>query len=1029
VVFVPRQQLAVALQQAIIRASGPAAGLTVTTLGQYAASLAEVSFLVDGTTKLEPGPQFFLRARLVRDLSPGTQSALTGDQPLTGVVASLNRMFTTLRLHDIDAETYAAQTPSSPRRSALAETYAAYESSLEQGTYYDEAELFTRATHLVTTGSVDTSNVQWALLNSVELCPVERSFVAALRAQSDSPESLHLLDAGSTKLQYPSQTEDRSSSAPPSLAAHQFSDAAKPAANVEESAGVAEVLLSSEASLSEEVATRLRFWTATGIRRELQAVFEDLIERDRPLDTVEIAYTTPEPYLSLLDQMTERYDVPVSLSGGRAVEATRPGQALSGFFEWAADGGSVPGLIELLRAGLVRLDRPISTGDETVGTLDHHRAATILAQRRYSDDPTQQVAPLTAWIDQLDDEIETLRTEAGEASWVDDRIAAQQRTQAAVRTCREVVRDLHSLAHLTDHNSVTLREFADASETFLEQYGPTPAPPEEETERTADEAARNRLIERLRTFQASEHEEVYRPRTLARHMQTWLSLSPFIRAQRPQPGHVHVVPLESAGYTNRNHLYVVGLDATSASPTLPRAPLLSDEEREALSSETGALPRRTDEMDVEAWRMQQALVRHRGTFTFSASTYDLTEDEDLFEAPLFLQLKEAAEDAADQSLTNHYSLTSEKPRVLSPLEQWTSRTPPSPDRVHEILASTFPWLTDGLEAAEARASDTYTVYDGLLASGSYDDLDPLNRSRPVTAGRLETYARSPYAYFLRYVLDVEPVEEPALDDVAWLDALGKGAVLHGTFQRFMAALQRVPTLDDKPLLREHFDACMDDRRTNDPPPSEVVYATTYRDLWNDALLFLRVEAARSDSFAPHQFEVGFGYPPHRQSEEDYPDAPVLQLNDHTFELRGRVDRVDRSPDGRLRIWDYKTGSSRRYDETDLLEGGTHLQWALYAYALEHLLNAEVDSAGYFFTSTDEMGKRISANPASHRHRVAKILEAISDGVASGAFPVTDSDDLRYSFDRLFQRYEDRRKELTAKTWPVDRPTPPALRDE
>jgi hypothetical protein len=43
--------------------------------------------------------------------------------------------------------------------------------------------------------------------------------------------------------------------------------------------------------------------------------------------------------------------------------------------------------------------------------------------------------------------------------------------------------------------------------------------------------------------------------------------------------------------------------------------------------------------------------------------------------------------------------------------------------------------------------------------------------------------------------------------------------------------------------------------------------------------------------------------------------------------------------------------------------------------------------------------------------------------------VTDADDLRYSFDLLFHDDGERRKQLTAKTWPDDRPAPPALRDE
>jgi ATP-dependent helicase/DNAse subunit B len=518
-------------------------------------------------------------------------------------------------------------------------------------------------------------------------------------------------------------------------------------------------------------------------------------------------------------------------------------------------------------------------------------------------------------------------------------------------------------------------------------------------------------------------------------MTSWLPLSPYVRAQKPQPGCVHVVPLESAGFADRDHLYVVGLDAASTGTRLPEDPLLSDEQRETLSDETTVLPRRSRQVDVDEWRTRQALARHTGTLTLTASTYDLDEDEDLFEAPLYLRLKEASQNArggvedAEDPTVEHVPLAPTRTAVLSDLDRWTSRCHPAPDTLEDALGTEYAWLRDGLDAEEARASDTYTEYDGLLSPRDYPGLNPLGQTRPVTAGRLERYARSPFGYFLRSVLDVTPLDEPALDDVAWLDAMQRGAVLHDTFRRFMGDLQRRPTPDDRPTLRHHFDAVIEEQRTRHPPPTEVVYATTRRTLWTDALLFLRVEAARTDDAEPYAFELGFGYPAHRREPSDHDTAPTLQFGDLSFALRGRVDRVDQGPDGALALWDYKTGSSRDYDEGDLLGEGKHLQWALYAYALEALEDTDVSTAGYFFTSTDELGKRVSADPASVRTAVGRRLQQIADGTAAGAFPVTDADDLRYDFARLFHDYNQRQKQLRRKSWPDNRPAPPPLRDE
>ncbi|MFB6099622.1 MAG: PD-(D/E)XK nuclease family protein, partial [Salinibacter sp.] len=83
-------------------------------------------------------------------------------------------------------------------------------------------------------------------------------------------------------------------------------------------------------------------------------------------------------------------------------------------------------------------------------------------------------------------------------------------------------------------------------------------------------------------------------------------------------------------------------------------------------------------------------------------------------------------------------------------------------------------------------------------------------------------------------------------------------------------------------------------------------------------------------------------------------------------LRGRIDRVDRRPDGTLAIWDYKTGRLSSFEEGDPLDDGGQLQWALYAYALERLTGEEVGTSGYYFPTMKEMGARLAFEPTPYR---------------------------------------------------------------
>ncbi len=85
-------------------------------------------------------------------------------------------------------------------------------------------------------------------------------------------------------------------------------------------------------------------------------------------------------------------------------------------------------------------------------------------------------------------------------------------------------------------------------------------------------------------------------------------------------------------------------------------------------------------------------------------------------------------------------------------------------------------------------------------------------------------------------------------------------------------------------------------------------------------------------------------------------------------MRGYIDRVDRAPDGRVRIIDYKAGSTP-ISARDLTEG-YRLQLPLYALAAEQALGAEVASGFYWHIG--------SAKPSSLK------LEKYQGGVVGAA---------------------------------------------
>jgi CRISPR/Cas system-associated exonuclease Cas4 (RecB family) len=135
-------------------------------------------------------------------------------------------------------------------------------------------------------------------------------------------------------------------------------------------------------------------------------------------------------------------------------------------------------------------------------------------------------------------------------------------------------------------------------------------------------------------------------------------------------------------------------------------------------------------------------------------------------------------------------------------------------------------------------------------------------------------------------------------------------------------------------------------------------------------------------------------------------------------LRGVVDRIDRTPDGR-RAWvmDYKTGSTRGFDKVKddaPFVGGTKLQLPAYLLAVS---DADETSAFYWFISQRGGFKQIPYTPDDARsERFQSTVAAIAGGIEDGVFPAVPGEFNEFfnSFDNCgyceFDRICSRRRE-------------------
>jgi ATP-dependent helicase/nuclease subunit B len=221
------------------------------------------------------------------------------------------------------------------------------------------------------------------------------------------------------------------------------------------------------------------------------------------------------------------------------------------------------------------------------------------------------------------------------------------------------------------------------------------------------------------------------------------------------------------------------------------------------------------------------------------------------------------------------------------------------------------------------------------------------RPRALSVTRVETWVRDPYAVYAERILGLEPLDPIDADP----GAAERGSIVHRALELF---------------LETHAEALPEDPYAALVAIGETVFAGTMerpgvRAFWWPRFLrmagwFADWEAARR---AGGTVTVGF-----EASAELSLAAPA-----GPFVLRAKADRIDRRPDGRLAILDYKTGEAPSAPQ---VESGLAPQLSLEAAmarlgAFTDVAAAEVAELAYVRLSGGRMPgeeKRLKLDPAA-----------------------------------------------------------------
>lgn len=982
VVFAPSEQAGRAARAALARAGVAYVALDVTTPAAHAREWLPP----DVESTLRPLPYFaegFLFDALLADQAQKGVAALATATTRPG---ALRQTIDAIRRAGIASETLRAGTAGPgpagrQRRLALAGVLDGYENALEQGGYLDDVRALRLATaHVRKAGA--PAGVVYAAFDETRLAALDEELVRAL---TDDGRLLHRLGFGTPGLPPARRSalalfwlDDAESEPPPKAGPGAWLGGDLPPDGARQAMA---------AQLRSAIDGEGRAVPGAGIRRsvgaqaEVRDALRDILARGLALDDVEVAYAANDPYLAILHaeaqlrhqaaagQGASAERMPVTFAAGLPLGLTRFGQSLRGLLDWMEADYDTSVLVRLLQGRLLLLDRPEA--------LSNKHAAHDLIRGGTSTGAGAHGRTL--------DRAELAHREAFNHDHDEEALAEALSTLGTTRA------GLDLLAGHVPAAAAPPALFARGLLSVLEQFGPVDAA---EVSRkgvdevlSPDERALVIVRDRLRAFaENAPAGAAVPPQRVAAAVRDAVAEA-FVGAQRPRPGHLHVVPLASAGFAGRRHLYVVGLDAQTSAPGAGEDAVLPDRDRDEIDSE-GRMDRGSDRAGAQGWDFARALARvpADGSVTLCARSHDPATGDQLFPGGLLLRAADLAGLTLKDIIEGAGTLAGLAPDIVAGAVSLHDSEADLALRAHPLLPPLlerrFPVAVRGRIADECRRAPVWTKYDGWLGAAGAG-LDPLATGGAVSPSRLEDLATCPYRYFVKHVLKRRPPPE-TLDESQLLNAAERGSLLHSVFEQFSRALrdrEERPTLEHEGEILALTERLVDETLQQRGEPAAPARDALRRSMLDVARLYLLDEVRHADSTEAVAFEHGFGF--------DTP-VPLALAEDVVVPLRGWVDRVDRRADGSYEIVDFKTGVAYRFadpgeDARKVLAGGKKLQWALYGYALRQAELWNVTHAGYRFVSAKEVAERRSY-PLPPVPTVARVVRQVVAPARAGFFP-------------------------------------------
>ncbi len=730
--------------------------------------------------------------------------------------------------------------------------------------------------------------------------------------------------------------------------------------------------------------TTLDIFVANSVEAELREVMRRARERGLGWDEVEIVATDPAVYGSALHALAERTGVAVTFATGLPVERTRPGRVAAAYFRWI-EGGFDAGVVRtLLYASDLTAPRP----NEWI------RGATLarrLRALRIGWGRDRYLPAIKRALAEVDD------YRAGKYESDEQLERRKQRTRRELQGLRGLLTPALAATPPVSMDSgtggapVSPSQVARGLRRFLARTSPGTS---------VDDTALERMtqtLERIETALVRETDYRAAAAIVRRHIAFPV---PAPRAEGSAPwssagGALYLTDIGSGGRTGRRATFVVGLDAHRLGGSATQDPYLLDRDRMQLAGSD--LPLSTDRVRERRFRLAALLARLRGSVCLSYAAWDPAEARAVSPSAELLQafrLMRNDPAATFEDLETHVreraGLVPRRPVRLDATDVWLGSLESNGRLLdgEEMVREAFPLIGAGLRARDALAGDVVTAFHGQTTPRPA--LDPRrNPELAVSASALASLGACAKRYFYGYVARVWPPDDPAYDPEGWLDALGRGSILHRVYERALTEARTEDIGYHEPAFESLVATILGEEVTlavrEVPAPSDAVRARELEALAGDAESF--IDMIRQSPPAWIATERAFGLRGEDPLPFPTPSGDVL--------VRGAIDRIDRLARG-LRVVDYKTGGTFSFaSKRGIWDGGRRLQHVIYSAVASRLHDARTLAMEYHFP-TRKGENQTRAYSADDLIAGPELVARLLDLVAGGHFlPTDDAGDCRF----------------------------------